>query len=309
MNLMHLKYAVEVDKMHSINKADENLFMGQPNLSRAIKELEEYLGITIFKRTPNGVTPTSRGEEFLTYAKAILQEVNRLEEHYQNVKIAKKSFSFSISVPRLSYASLAFSQFIDSLDGGENFEIYYKETNSLRAINNMMYEDYNLGIIRYQTVFENFFQNMLYDKGLRSKDVWQFASIVLLNKDNPLAKKRELYLDDLNSYIEIAHGDPYVPSMPLVDMKKSELNEGITRRVYVFDKASRFSLLQRKDTFMWSSPLPGEMLEEYGVIQKKCVDFQKDYKDILVYKKEYLFSDMDKRFLDKVTVLLKKIDN
>lgn len=307
MNLMHLKYAIEVEKMHSINKAAENLFMGQPNLSRAIKELEEYLGITIFKRTSNGVTPTSRGEEFLTYAKAILQEVNRLEEHYQNIKSTRKNFS--ISVPRFSYTSLVFSQFIDEMNGEDNFEVYYKETNSLRAINNIMHEDYKLGIIRYQTVFENFFQNMLYDKGLRSKNVWQFASIVLMNKSNPLAEKEELYLDDLNSYIEIAHGDPYVPSMPLSDMKKSELHEGITRRVYAFDKASRISLLQRNDTFMWSSPLPEEMLEEYGVIQKKCVDFQKDYKDILIYKKEYLFSDMDKCFLDKVTALLKKMDN
>lgn len=72
MNLLHVKYAVEVEKTCSINKAAENLFMAQPNLSRAIKELEESLGITIFKRTSKGMLVTAKGEEFLDYAKQLL---------------------------------------------------------------------------------------------------------------------------------------------------------------------------------------------------------------------------------------------
>lgn len=69
MNILHLKYAVEVEKTRSISKAAENLFMGQPNLSRAVKELEESLGITIFKRTSKGILITPQGEEFLQHAK------------------------------------------------------------------------------------------------------------------------------------------------------------------------------------------------------------------------------------------------
>ena len=70
MNILHLKYAVEVEKTSSITKAAENLFMGQPNLSRSIKDLEETLGIKIFRRTSKGIVPTIQGEEFLTYAKS-----------------------------------------------------------------------------------------------------------------------------------------------------------------------------------------------------------------------------------------------
>ena len=69
MNIAHLKYAVEVEKTASITKAAENLFMGQPNLSRGIKELEETLGVKIFKRTSKGIVPTPQGEELLGYAK------------------------------------------------------------------------------------------------------------------------------------------------------------------------------------------------------------------------------------------------
>ena len=86
MNLVHLKYAVEVAKTKSISKAAENLYMGQPNLSRAIKELEDSLGITIFSRTTKGISVTPDGEEFLQYAKRILAQVDEVEEVYRNGK-------------------------------------------------------------------------------------------------------------------------------------------------------------------------------------------------------------------------------
>ena len=65
MNLLHLKYVVEVEKTRSISKAAENLLMGQPNLSRAIRDLEQSLGVTLFRRTSKGISPTPEGEEFL----------------------------------------------------------------------------------------------------------------------------------------------------------------------------------------------------------------------------------------------------
>ena len=72
MNILHLKYAVEIAKTKSISRAAENLYMGQPNLSRAIKELEDNLNITIFNRNSKGITITPEGEEFLQYARRII---------------------------------------------------------------------------------------------------------------------------------------------------------------------------------------------------------------------------------------------
>ena len=76
---MHMKYALEVEKTRSISKAAESLYMGQPNLSRAIKELEESLGITIFNRTRRGIEPTEQGEKFLAYARNIIAQVEEVE--------------------------------------------------------------------------------------------------------------------------------------------------------------------------------------------------------------------------------------
>ena len=136
MNIMHLKYAVEVAKTGSITQAAENLFMGQPNLSKAIRELEESLGITIFKRTSKGIVPTLKGEEFLVYAKRILAQIDELESIYSSDHQTKQTFS--ISIPRASYMSYAFMQFVGQLDPAKEMEIIYSETNSVQAISNII---------------------------------------------------------------------------------------------------------------------------------------------------------------------------
>ena len=130
MNILHLKYAVEVARCGSINKAADALYMNQPNLSRAIKDLENSLGITIFGRTAKGMYVTPEGEEFLGYARKILRQIDEVESIYKaGVPIKQR---FSISVPRASYISEAFAQFSKSLTN-EPAELFYKETNAQRV--------------------------------------------------------------------------------------------------------------------------------------------------------------------------------
>ena len=158
---------MEVEKTASITKAAENLFMGQPNLSRGIKELEETLGVKIFKRTSKGIVPTPQGEEFLGYAKSILAQIEEMESLYKPEKNNK--LKFSISVPRASYIANAFSKFVREADMSKEIEFSFKETNAMRAIRNVVQENYGLAIVRYQTIFESFFTNMLRDKGMKSE--------------------------------------------------------------------------------------------------------------------------------------------
>ena len=167
MNILHLKYAVEVEKAKSINKAAENLYMGQPNLSRAIKDLEEELGITIFNRSSRGMTITAEGEEFLSYAHSILEQVNEVEAIYKSKKHDRQKFT--ISVPRASYISYAFSEFSKCIDSSKPVDIYYKETNSSRAITNLLQNDYKLAILRFQDTFDEYFKNLIEEKDLESK--------------------------------------------------------------------------------------------------------------------------------------------
>ena len=290
-----MKYVVEVAKTGSLNKAAEKLFMAPPNLSRSIKELEGDLGITIFERSQKGVTLTPDGEEFIGYAKSLLKQIDHIEGLYK--ENGSKKQRFSISVPRASYIAEALVDFSKEL-GKEPVEIFYKETNSQRTINNILNHDYKLGIIRYAENYDKFFKTMLEEKGLAYEMVTEFSYKLVMSSENPLAKKENITFDDLTDYIEVAHADPYVPSLPLAKVVKEELPDNIERRIFIFERASQNDLLsQNKETFMWVSPIPQDTLNKYNLVQVDCVDNKKVYKDILIYKKGYKLTDLDKKFI------------
>lgn len=295
MNILHMKYAVEVAKVGSLNKAAESLYVALPNISRSIKELEADLGITVFDRTAKGMVLTPEGEEFINYAKDILKQIDQVENMYKSGHVKKQKFS--ISVPRACYISDAFAEFSKNLSK-DACEIFYKETNSQRTINNILNHDYKLGIIRYAENFDKYFKSMLEEKALSYEMVTEFSYCLIMSADNPLAQKEEITFDDLTDYIEIAHADPYVPSLPLSKVVKSELPDNIDRRIFIFERASQFDLLsQNPETFMWVSPAPPNVLERYNLVQKKCVDNKKVYKDILIYRNGYKLTDLDKKFI------------
>lgn len=299
MNILHMKYALEVAKVGSLGKASENLLIAVPNISRSIKELETDLGISIFERTSKGMSLTPDGEEFINFAKGILNQIEQVEKFYKEGAPDKQKFS--ISVPRACYISEAFSEFSKSLNK-EPAEIFYKETNSQRTIHNMINHDYKLGIIRYAENYDKYFKAMLDEKDMCYELITEFSYSLIMSSKNPLSEKSVITFDDLKGYIEIAHADPYVPSMPLSKVVKEELPDNIERRIFIFERASQFDLLEKNnETFMWVSPVPQSLLDKYGLVQKKCVQNEKIYKDVLIYKKGYKLTDLDKRFIEEVS--------
>lgn len=298
MNVLHLKYAVEVAKAGSISKAAEALYMNQPNLSRAIKELEASLGITIFGRSAKGMYVTPEGEEFLEHAKKILQQIDEMEAFYKAGVPAQQRFS--LSAPRASYISEAFVQFSKGLTK-ERAEIYYKETNAMRVVNNVLSGDFKLGILRYAACYDKYFKGMLEEKGLAHELVTEFHYVLAMSREHPLAEKEEIAFADLRPYIEIAHADPYVPSVPLAMVKKEELPDDMDRRIFVFERASQFELLsQNHETFMWLSPVPQTLLDRYGLVERVCRENQKQYKDVLIYRKDYRLTELDRAFITEL---------
>ena len=298
MNLLHMKHALEVAKAGSLSKASEVLLIAAPNISRSIKELEADLGITIFDRTQSGMKLTPEGEEFLEFAKSILGQIDQVENYYK--KGHQKKQTFSISVPRASYICEAFAEFSKSLSK-DAAEIFYKETNSQRTINNMLNNDYKLGIVRYAENYDMYFKTMLEEKGFTYELITEFTYKIIVSKASPLAKLHTISSDDLVDYIEIAHADPYVPSMPAATVVKEELSDDINRRIFVFERTSQFELLSRNlETFMWVSPIPKSLLERYDLVQKECSENRKIYKDLLIYKNGYKLSKLDRQFITEL---------
>ena len=81
---------------------------------------------------------------------------------------------------------------------------------------------------------------MLRDKGMKSENIWEFEYQLLISKNDPLSQKNVVDIEDLSGYIEICHGDPFVPSLPMSDIKKAEMDENVTKRVYVYSRARPF---------------------------------------------------------------------
>lgn len=304
MNITHMKYAYEVAKVGSLSKAAEKLFVAVPNLSRSIKELEADLGITIFDRSVKGMRLTPDGEEFVQYARRILRQIGEMEQLYKGT--LQKKQHFSISVPRASYIAEAFAEFSKSLTD-DDAELFYKETNSQRTIKNILEHDYKLGILRYAAPYDVYFKTMLEEKNLSHELVTEFTYRLVISKQHPLATAEEVTFDDLRPYIEVAHADPYVPSLPLSKVVKEELPDNVNRRIFVFERASQFELLSRNpETFMWMSPLPQDLLDRYGLVEKICAENTRVYRDILVYRSNYHLTELDRQFIAALSEVKQK---
>jgi DNA-binding transcriptional LysR family regulator len=269
--------------------------VAQPNISRSIKELEADLGITIFQRSAKGMELTPDGEEFMDYARDILHRIDKIEQSYRDGSHKKRKFS--ISVPRACYISAAIAEFSKNI-GDTDVEIYYKETNSKKTIKKLLENEYKLGIIRYSENYDKYYKTMLEEKGFACELVAEFSYVLIMSRDNPLASKETITYDDLSSYIEIAHADPYVPSLSMSKVFREELPDHIGQRIFVFERASQFDLLSENPrTFMWVSPASQQILDRYNLVQRVCEGNKKIYKDILIYHKGYKLTNLDKDFI------------
>ena len=113
----------------------------------------------------------------------------------------------------------------------------------------------------------------------------------------------DVSFDDLKDLIEIAHADPYVPSLPIAKVVKEELPDNIERRIFIFERASQFELLEKNpETFMWVSPTPQTILDKYGLVLKNCAENKKVYKDVLVYRKGYHLTELDNAFIQELNI-------
>ena len=179
MNTQVFTYAVEIEKSGSITQAAQNLYMAQPNLSKAIKDLEAELGYTIFKRTSSGIHVTEKGNEFLYHAHKMLDQLAELE------KIAgrgeDKDNYYKISIPRGSYIANGFTSFVTALPSLNDLEITINETNTLKTIDNVANRGYNMGIIRYQKKEEEYFNTYLKNNKLNQETIWEFEYVLVSN--------------------------------------------------------------------------------------------------------------------------------
>ncbi len=306
MNTLHLKYILEVEKMGSISKAAENLYMNQPQLSKAIKDLEETIGISIFKRSSKGVVPTTKGAEFIMYAKGIIAQVERVETLFN----AKKSdvLIFDAAVARSAYISQAFSKFLTSLDKNEQIKINYRETNPIRAIKNVATGENNIGIIRYNIENERYFIQMFEEKELRYELLWEYTEEILVSCDSQLAKKDKVTAEDLEGFIEVDYGDDAVPFLPPAKAKKKTEAKENKRYISVYERAGLYDVLKaEKRAFARISPAPNNSYDDLRLKNIPYVGEGGICRDVAFYRQDYRKTEPDKKFIEIIKEIISSI--
>ncbi len=291
MNFLHLKYAVEIERTGSISKAAENLFMGQPNLSKAIKELENEIGITVFIRTSKGVTPTEQGKEFLKRARELISSFKNLTESYN--KDNTRSTSFFVAVPRADYIANAFISFASMLDSNEQIALQYEETDNEQIINHIMDFDIGMGIIRLSADNEKKYLKLLVDNDIKYRILWEYDEKLLCGRESILAKSgKVISKSDLEDMTELVFGTV----------------ESGKKAIRINDRGSKYDLLTAlTDTYMWVSPTPKSVLEQYKLIQLNADTEKKKYKDVLIFRSDYNISRLDEQFLSELERVKEKI--
>jgi len=296
MQTQYFTYALEVEKTGSITQAAENLYMTQPTLSKAIRDLEENLGFSVFKRSSRGVVPTRKGEEFLQHARKIVTQIERMELALHSQDTTHQMFS--LAIPRVSYIARAAAQYVRTVNDGRNMEIDIRETSSMRIIDAVAQGRSVLGLVRYHTQDEEYFMRCMTEKGLQFEFVWQANYMALMPSDHPLAEKDLLSAQDFADCVEITYGDEEVP---YIRTSEAEAVAGLVpsdRRLLIYDRATQFDLLQAvPGAYCWASAQPKEVLEKYGLVQRRC-GRSLQFKDVLISRAGYHFSKLDRAFID-----------
>lgn len=197
MTLQQLRYAVAIADNKSMNKAAAELFITQPSLSNTIKDLENEIHIQIFARSNRGIVITPEGEEFLGYARQMLDHYRLIEERYVDKTAAKKKFS--VSMQHYTFAVEAFIRMAKTF-GMDEYEFAVHETKTSEVIENVRFGRSEIGIIYKNAFNEKFIDKLLRENALEFIPLFDCKIYVYLSRNNPLAKKSTIAFEDLQQY-------------------------------------------------------------------------------------------------------------
>lgn len=298
MNLQYMRYALAVGRFGSISKAAEYLNVAQPNLSRSLKDLERGIGITIFRRSPRGMVTTPEGEEFLIKAAHILKQIEELDNKY-GINDDRKCI-FSITLQQAAYITEAFAAFTNKL-GIRSDMLLYNETNFAQIIEGVTSGEYRLGVIRYEKHYEDHFSRLFSEKKLKSKLIGEYSFIVAVSNKSSLTTLKPLNTSALESFVEIVDSENSANLLSMSEFTGPDISSGIDKSLFVKEFGSRLEILSQNPlTYMWTTPLPENVLNRYGLAEIPCTDHNIRYCDVLIYSSDYTLSELDKLFIDEV---------
>ena len=261
MTLQQLKYVTTIANIGSISEAAKRLFVSQPSLTKAIKELEKEMGITIFDRTNKGITVSKEGERFLGYARQVLEQAALLEEQYKSQSGGKKQFSVSTQ-----HYSFAVNAFVELLKGAgiDQYDVSLRETQTYEIIDDVAHMKIEIGLLFYNDFNRPVLEKLIHTNELTFTELFTAHPHIFIGKNHPLANKDVVSMDELEKY-------PYI-SFEQGDHNSFYFSEEIfstvvrPKHIRVRDRASLFSLLLGLDGYTVSSGVIDEEVNGENII-------------------------------------------
>ncbi|WP_041276086.1 LysR family transcriptional regulator [Desulfosporosinus acidiphilus] len=238
MTIQQLKYALEIANWGSMNEAAKRLFISQPSLSNAIKELEAELNITIFERTNKGVSISVEGTEFLGYARQVLEQIELLENRYLDARPSHQHFS--VSTQHYAFSVSAFVNLMEKY-ALEEYEFTLRETRTYEILDDVKNLRSEIGILYLNEFNSKVIRKLLKDSNLNFTVLFRAAPHVFISAKNPLAQRKKVSLADLEPYPCLSFEQGDYNSFHFSEEILSTLSH--KKNIRVSDRATLFNLL------------------------------------------------------------------
>lgn len=197
MTLAQLRYTIAIAKAGSMNEAAKSLYISQPSLSTAIRELEAETGVEIFRRTNRGIAVTPAGEEFLGYARQVVEQYELMEAKYISKEQSRKKFS--VSMQHYTFAVNAFVEMVKQF-GMDKYEFSIYETRTSDVIENVKNFRSEIGILYINDFNRQVLTKLFHENNLEFHELLDCGVYVYMWKGHPLAHREEISLEELDDY-------------------------------------------------------------------------------------------------------------
>lgn len=294
MTLQQLKYAITISETGSLNKAAETLYISQPSLTTAIRELEKEIGIKIFNRSGRGVTLTNDGTEFILYARQVYGQYNLLVEKYSPDSSIKKKFG--VSSQHYSFAVKAFVEMVKNFDTAE-YEFAIRETKTRDIINDVYTLRSEIGILYLNDFNRKPLTKLFESNGLCFHTLTECKPFVYLWKGHPLANERSICFEQLLDYPCLSFEQGESSSFYLSEEILSTAN--YLRTIKTCDRATMLNLMIGLNGYTLCS---GIICEELNGTDFLAVPFEADSSDGImeigcIVRKNTMLSEMGRLYI------------
>ncbi len=265
MTLQQLKYVAAVADTRNITEAAKRVFISQPSLTAAIHELENEINIVIFNRSNKGVTITNEGDEFLSYARQVLEQAALLEERYKGN--AGGNTIFSVSCQHYSFAVNAFVDVIRKF-GGDSYDFTLRETQTNEIIDDVAKMKSEIGVLYLCGKNEKVVKNLLRKNNLVFDPLFTTPLHVFMSAKNPLALKERISLSDLAPYPYLTYEQGDFNSFYFAEEPLTAIDFDCPKNIKVRDRATLFNLLIGLNGYTICSGVISHKLNGRSIIAK-----------------------------------------